>query len=61
MIASTVLLALAAPKYNRCAMAASTTNGVPGIPGKMLPAVPKHITNNASDKPMICSAVTSKI
>src|SRR6266446_1734457 len=42
-------------------MATSITSGVLGIPGRTLPASPKHIRNNASDKPMICSAVTSKL
>ena len=33
---------------------------MPGSPGKMLPTNPTNITTKASDKPMICSAVTTQ-
>jgi hypothetical protein len=39
-------------------MAAISTTGVLGNPGRMLPATPTHITNNAITNPMICSALT---
>src|SRR6266516_4923851 len=60
-VMSARLLAPAAPNQSRCPMATSMTSGVLGIPGRTLPASPKHIRNNASDKPMICSAVTAKL
>ena len=34
-----------------------STRGVLGIPGKMLPAMPRHMTKRARIKPIICSVV----
>src|SRR5438552_10687388 len=59
-VMSTRLLAPAAPTQSRCPMATSMTSGVLGMPGRTLPANPKHITNSASDKPMTCSTVMVK-